>query len=542
MPDDMIGRQLGSYKVKRMIAKGGMGRVYEAVDERLDRRVAIKVITLDEDVVDEMMTRFEREARVISQLDKHPNIITMYSYDKAEGVHFIAMDFIEGQSLAQYMKAHRKMGKYVDVVELLPVLKQIAAALDFAHQKGVIHRDIKPANIMLEPDPAIPEGMRAILMDFGLVKRVDNTMTQGSAFGTPRYISPEQAISSLQAVAQSDIYSFGVMVYEMLTGEPPFGAEDDTPIGVALSHVTTPPPDPKDIRADLPDAVVPVMMKVLEKTPEQRYQTTKEFVEALEAALSEEDTAQVNAVAGGAGRKTDEDTFHEPVNPNSKLAAPIPVPQNANVITGEVDSYTEDGQKKRSLLPLAIVALIVLGGIVAAIFMLSSGGEEGDTADNDSEQVTSDTDNNDTNSAANNGSDGAEVSVASDGSDGAVELFISDDVLTIRNATSRPIQLLNVSLRNDTGEITLDDYGVANLESWGVGVCGYITLFNITVDNDIRPQSCVPETENPPLRYVSNANFVWQNGSFDVWQNDTLLGTCEVGESCRIEGILQAAR
>ncbi|HLA43774.1 MAG TPA: serine/threonine-protein kinase, partial [Aggregatilineales bacterium] len=282
--DPLIGKRLGDYTLSRLIAKGGMGRVYVADDSQLGRQVAVKVITLDEDLADEIMERFQREAQVIGRLDDHPNIITIHRYGKEKGHHYIAMKYIRGQSLADYLELLRTKKEFIEWDEMLPILRQVAAALDYAHIHGVIHRDIKPANIMLDQSPSQPGQKIAILMDFGLVMQLDNNMTSGTAFGTPRYIAPEQAISSTDACAQSDIYSLGVVVFEMLAGQTPFDS-DDSPVAVALSHVTKQPPSPRLFRPDLPESVVPVIMKVLAKKPEDRYQTTAGFVDALQLAL-----------------------------------------------------------------------------------------------------------------------------------------------------------------------------------------------------------------------------------------------------------------
>ncbi len=274
-PDPLIGTTVEQYHIVRLIGIGGMARVYEAREPALDRRVALKVMLILHAADEELAQRFRREGRALASL-KHPNIVELYSVGETDHSYYIAMRFIDGQTLASVLKKRAKRGEFMPVDQVIAVLSDVADALDYAHSQGVIHRDVKPSNIMLTPDD------HAILTDFGLMMQATEGSTLGTAFGTPRYIAPEQAIASHRAVPQSDIYSLGVVLYEMQTGQTPF--DHESPMSLALSHITNPPPPPRTIRPDLPPAVERVMLRALEKQPEDRYPTAKAFVEALRSA------------------------------------------------------------------------------------------------------------------------------------------------------------------------------------------------------------------------------------------------------------------
>jgi serine/threonine protein kinase len=272
--DPLIGQRLGNYLVQRLIGRGGMARVYEGCDEKLGRRAAIKVMEThpDRDIL--TTQRFTREARAIANLD-HPNIPHVFEF----GDHpycYIAMKYIEGETLLRVLAEMRRRGKYLEPANVVHIVTELASALDYAHGQGILHRDIKPANIMIGLDN------RVSLMDFGLAMQVGSPSTPGTSLGTPRYIAPEQAMSSQQSVPQSDIYSLGVVMYEMATGYTPF--DDDVPMQLALSHITRLPPPPQSLRRDLPHAVQTVILKALEKRPADRWQTATLMADALHKA------------------------------------------------------------------------------------------------------------------------------------------------------------------------------------------------------------------------------------------------------------------
>jgi tRNA A-37 threonylcarbamoyl transferase component Bud32 len=274
--DNLIGRQLGDYRLKRLIAAGGMARIYQGVDVRLGRAAAIKVLTQDKLEADQSLSeRFQREARAVAVLD-HENIIPIYQYGEQDGLYFLAMKLIHGGDLADEMRALQNQQKLMEPRKLLDIMTQVAAALDHAHEAGIVHRDVKPSNILIDRTG------RAILTDFGLVLRQQIDKTMGTAFGTPRYISPEQALASERAVPQSDLYSLAVIIYEAVTGSMVFKA--DTAMQVALSHISEPPPPPSTINPNIPRAVERELLKALAKNPEERHRTVSEFIDALKDA------------------------------------------------------------------------------------------------------------------------------------------------------------------------------------------------------------------------------------------------------------------
>ncbi|MCB9078944.1 MAG: serine/threonine protein kinase [Anaerolineaceae bacterium] len=280
--DPLIGKQLDEYRLEEMLGQGGMARVYRALDVRLDRWVAIKVIDASFRDDTDYMTRFEREAKAIAQLE-HPHIVSLYRYGEVDGVLYMAMRYIEGSALNTLLKSYRQEDKLIPTAEAHRVINQVCQALDYAHGRGVIHRDIKPANIMLDKQG------NAFLADFGLAL-ISDVGTRGEIFGTPHYISPEQAMSSASAVPQSDLYAIGVILYEMFTGELPFDA--DSALDVAMLHMTEPPQPPSEIRSELSPELEAVILKTLEKEPSDRYQSGAELIKALDQALKA--TSQVS--------------------------------------------------------------------------------------------------------------------------------------------------------------------------------------------------------------------------------------------------------
>ncbi len=312
--DPLISKRLGDYNIVALLGQGGMARVYRGYDARLDRYAAVKVteaqVVPEADQMD-YFKRFQSEARAIARL-QHPNIVGIYQFGQAEGVYYMAMAFIEGRDLRTVLRNHSRSGTRMAYAEILRVVRDIGAALDYAHQHGVIHRDVKPSNIMVTPDG------QAILTDFGLALHVPEG-TIGNTFGTAHYIAPEQAVSSAQAVPQSDIYSLGVVLYEMLTNHLPF--DDPSAMVVAMKHLMEPPPAPSTIYPALPPALDAVVMKALAKEPASRYRSGQEFAQALQAALA--------AAASLGGDAADQETVVDrPDAPPALTSAlpPLPIP------------------------------------------------------------------------------------------------------------------------------------------------------------------------------------------------------------------------
>ncbi|GAB4574420.1 MAG: hypothetical protein Kow0077_20920 [Anaerolineae bacterium] len=284
--DKFIGRQLDEYRIDALLGKGNMARIYLATDVRLGRQAAIKIISHTHQDDEMYIMRFRREARAIAQLN-HPHIVQLYRYGEAEDLLYMAMQYIEGASLSVVLRSYHQDGQYIEPHEALRIIREVCSALDYAHQKGVIHRDVKPANIMLDITA------RAILTDFGLAL-IQADGTRGGVLGTPHYLAPEQARSSANATPQSDLYSVGVIMYELFTGQRPFDAKK--PVEVAMMHITQPPPSPRQIRPEISPELEAVILKAMAKRPEQRFQSGAELVHALEQAMQ----------TGGIGRSATE--------------------------------------------------------------------------------------------------------------------------------------------------------------------------------------------------------------------------------------------
>src|SRR5260370_42500091 len=203
--DSLLGRQLDEYRLEALLGQGGMARVYRGLDTRLKRHVAIKVIDTPFRADSDYEMRFEREAQAVAQLD-HPHIVRLYRYGEADGLLYMAMQYIEGADLGFVLASYRADGDFMRSEDARRIVREVCLALDYAHSRGVIHRDVKPSNIVLDKQG------RAILTDFGL-SLLTEIGTRGQILGSPHYIAPEQAISSARAVPQSDLYSVGVILY-----------------------------------------------------------------------------------------------------------------------------------------------------------------------------------------------------------------------------------------------------------------------------------------------------------------------------------------
>jgi serine/threonine-protein kinase len=267
-----LPEKLGKYKIIEEVGRGNFATVYKAVDTTLDRTVALKVLAPHLLWDYTFVQRFQREARVAASLD-HPSIVAIYEVNQIEGVHFIAMQFLEGRTLSQILEAEGQLA----VSQVQAIVEQVSFALDYAHARGFVHRDVKPGNVIVADDG------RATLTDFGLVKAGEGTKlsTTGVIFGTPEYMSPEQAQGE-KVDRRSDVYSLGIMLFEMLTGQVPF--EADTPLEVPVKHLTAALPLPREVNPDIPEPVERVILKAMAKAPEDRFQRVSEMVEALRQA------------------------------------------------------------------------------------------------------------------------------------------------------------------------------------------------------------------------------------------------------------------
>lgn len=270
---DWAGKTLGRVHINRLVARGGMAEVYTGTHDTFGQ-VAIKIMRglLDKD--SDQLARFQREAEVIEEL-RHPNIVQMFDYDIVDESPYLVIEYIPGPSLASYLKSLHDNKQRLPIGMVAQILKSIASALDFAHSKGIVHRDIKPANVLLrsqtgtiESDKPLPRDVEPVLTDFGLVRLLDSTMhtTAGSVSGTPTYMSPEQARGE-KVDKRTDIYSLGIMLYEMLAGAVPFQA--DTTFGMLMKHISEPLPSIQGLSPELQA----ILDRTLAKDPALRYES-----------------------------------------------------------------------------------------------------------------------------------------------------------------------------------------------------------------------------------------------------------------------------
>lgn len=299
-------KKLGRYEVIRVLGKGAMGVVYEGRDPNLDRRVAIKTVkveNLSEEAAAEYEHRFRTEARSAARL-QHPNIVSVYDSDRDGDVAFLVMEYIHGDDL----KHHLDRGVRYPLEQSLKIIRDLLAALDYAHRQGIVHRDIKPANLLIEP------GGRVKLTDFGVARIQDSgevTRTQGSMVGTLKYMAPEQ-VQGQKIDSRADLFSAGVMLYQLLTDKRPFDGDND--FSIIHQIIGHNPPPPSAINPRLPAALDAVVVRALAKAREDRFATARDFAVALQAAI----------------RRAEDQTVLPPLDPNRKTeggaSRPLTVP------------------------------------------------------------------------------------------------------------------------------------------------------------------------------------------------------------------------
>jgi serine/threonine protein kinase len=270
-----IPASIGKYRVTRPLGKGAMGMVYEGFDPVIERKVAIKTILgeyLEAGEMEEAVTRFKREAQAGGRL-QHPCIVGVYEYGGDGHMAFIVMEYVEGEELKRMLQSGRRF----ELIEVFEIMKQLLGALDYSHKQGVVHRDIKPANLMITPGPKVK------VMDFGIARLESSSLTQvGTVVGTPTHMSPEQ-LMGLTADGRADLWSSGVILYELLTGVSPFLAE--TPATVMHKVLQKEPAPPSSLVAGLPPGFDGVVARALAKKADERFQTAREFQAGLLQAL-----------------------------------------------------------------------------------------------------------------------------------------------------------------------------------------------------------------------------------------------------------------
>ncbi len=270
-----IGKRLGGYQIVEQIGQGGMATVYKAYQPSMDRYVAIKILPSHFTEDKSFLGRFTQEARTLARLE-HPHILPVHDYGEQEGITYLVMRYVPVGTLKELIDREGPM----ELKEVARIVDQVGRALDCAHSQGVVHRDIKPSNVLID------QRGNTFLTDFGIAKLVAETAqftASGAIIGTPAYMSPEQGMGK-PTDYRCDIYSLGVVLYELVTGRVPFEAE--TPLAVLLKHVTDPLPLPRQIRPDLPEAVERVILKAMAKEPADRFQSAQEMIDALAEAVA----------------------------------------------------------------------------------------------------------------------------------------------------------------------------------------------------------------------------------------------------------------
>ena len=271
--DLRIGHELLGYRVEALLGKGGMGVVYRAYDRRLKRRVALKLLAPELAEDERFRERFLRESELAASLD-HPGIVPIFEAGELDGQLYIAMRYVDGSDLTALLRQRGGL----EPAQAVALAAQLADALDAAHERGLVHRDVKPSNVLLD------ERGHCYLADFGLTRRVadQDDLERGQSLGTPDYLAPEQ-IERADVGPAADVYSLGCLLYECLTGEPPFRRSSD--FATLFAHLEEPPPSAAALRPELPVEIDAVLARALAKDPAARHATCRELVEAAGPAL-----------------------------------------------------------------------------------------------------------------------------------------------------------------------------------------------------------------------------------------------------------------
>jgi eukaryotic-like serine/threonine-protein kinase len=337
----------GRYRIRRKLGSGGMADVYLAEDQELGRRVAIKILDDRHAHDGQFVERFRREAKNAAGLS-HPSIVSIYDRGEAEGTYYIAMEYLEGRSLKELILSRGP----APVRIAIDYARQILGALRFAHRNGIVHRDIKPHNVLVDP-----EG-RVKVTDFGIARAGASQMTEaGSIVGTAQYLSPEQARGA-QVDQRSDLYSVGVVLYELLTGKVPFTGE--SPVEIAMKHLSDTPPPPSELNPDVPEELDKIVMRALAKDPARRYQSAQEM------------DADLERVARGlaVSRETDETATQILAGVNAMptqiaRASTVAVPPPSEPVYYDY----EEGPRRRPVWPWILAAVLLLAAILGGLYV-----------------------------------------------------------------------------------------------------------------------------------------------------------------------------
>jgi len=384
MPE-WLGKTIGNVRIEKLLARGGMAEVYLGSHLNLERPVAVKLLHSHIEEEPLLLDRFHREAKVVAGL-RHSNIVQIFDFDTADGHPYIVMEYLRGPTLATYLRHLHQRKKRIPSDQVARLLNELAAALDYAHGQDVIHRDIKPGNIILynktddfQLDKPLTKDVEVVITDFGLV-RIMNTASQtasGTVSGTPAYMSPEQ-VRGDPTDQRTDIYSLGIVLYEMLAGRVPFEA-DSTLTVLHMQIHTTPPPIP-----GIPARVQAVMDRALQKNPDDRYQSSRELamdyyrsigMTAQEETIQEPYLVSPVPIEAPAQTKSEPQMKAEPITTTEPTAQPESAPKVERAVTLEPKSRPEPAPRaprNRAWIGVGLLSLVGLALLAAGAYWLLS--------------------------------------------------------------------------------------------------------------------------------------------------------------------------
>jgi serine/threonine protein kinase len=348
-----VGENIGPYRIVEQLGQGGMATVFKAYHASLDRYVAIKALHPAFNADASFATRFQREARVVARLE-HPNIVPVYDYAEHETRPYLVMKFIEGDTLKARMDQSPLSSE-----EISKIVQAVGSALAYAHKQGVLHRDVKPSNVLLAKDGSI------YLADFGLARMAqsgESTLSSDMVMGTPQYISPEQAMGKSDLDQRTDLYSFGVMLYEMVVGRVPFNA--DTPFAIIHDHIYSPLPLPRKVNPNVPEQVERVLLKALAKERLDRFEEASQLVSAFKEAWSEAGVPMQGTFIRVSQALP---AMEKPIGPGQPVAKPPaavaaePAPRAAEVKAAETAPEAKGTSSSWLWVSAALLILLCLG-------------------------------------------------------------------------------------------------------------------------------------------------------------------------------------